>query len=672
MISLKSLDNNLLKLVSYSIMTFLVIFICGYLIFNNKKGKEINKIVCFAVVFTLICVVVFKKNNDDKLSEGFNDNINDNVNVIITSETSNSDYSNTEAPVNIKFSFDGYNWSDEQVYFNQTAKSQINEKTFSLEEKPIKVRFIVTPSQDGWATNYISVKINDEEPIILVSEQDEEFWLDGNGVYPYKDFDLVDNKVLDTLDPLELEENDGEEIDTTVFDIKSPQPLSKGFEFSNKNELVNILMQWHSNKDNLRLVYGDISNWDVSEVKDMSELFFNQTYFNEDISNWDVSNVENMESMFQNAESFNQDISKWDTHNVKNMRNMFRGASSFNQDVNTKIVQIFNNKKVAWDLSSVSNMNSMFRNASNFNKNLDKWNTKNVSDMIGLFYGASKFNQNICSWDLSNLYHHHSDIYYNSGMNQLNKKNIGTCVDPEKLLNYQDYLPINENSLIEEEIVDLETIYSKNKTIEEETNINNNKNNNNKPISSKKVLVLDEGILQSELKGVGNIFAPRIIVKNKDESNRVRTNTTNIEQAKTIAAINSKDNSGDSNDSCEDYKKPKEVNFGNFNKCSTKVKCYDPKIDDTIEDNLKEKSIYPGYTYMPPSNWEGGGEKTPNCAVQRKCLNKPPSLNNSYPHPHEYSGVGSILPRFSFKQEYEYDSTCPAIITGKEEQIEES
>ena len=42
---------------------------------------------------------------------------------------------------------------------------------------------------------------------------------------------------------------------------------------------------------------GDISEWDVSNVKDMTGMF-KESKFNGDISAWDVSNVENMERMF--------------------------------------------------------------------------------------------------------------------------------------------------------------------------------------------------------------------------------------------------------------------------------------------------------------------------------------------------------------------------------------
>ena len=45
-----------------------------------------------------------------------------------------------------------------------------------------------------------------------------------------------------------------------------------------------------------------ISNWDVSQVTNMGELFKDRRNFNDDISNWDVSSVTNISYMFYNAE----------------------------------------------------------------------------------------------------------------------------------------------------------------------------------------------------------------------------------------------------------------------------------------------------------------------------------------------------------------------------------
>ena len=48
-----------------------------------------------------------------------------------------------------------------------------------------------------------------------------------------------------------------------------------------------------------------------------------------EISNWDVSNVTDMNNMFDRATSFNQSLNKWNVSKVTDMYCMFWGATSF-------------------------------------------------------------------------------------------------------------------------------------------------------------------------------------------------------------------------------------------------------------------------------------------------------------------------------------------------------
>ena len=66
---------------------------------------------------------------------------------------------------------------------------------------------------------------------------------------------------------------------------------------------------------------GDISKWNVSNVKTMYGMFY-KSEFNGNIYKWNVSNVKNMECMFMKS-NFNSDISNWDVSNVKSMHEMF-------------------------------------------------------------------------------------------------------------------------------------------------------------------------------------------------------------------------------------------------------------------------------------------------------------------------------------------------------------
>ena len=117
---------------------------------------------------------------------------------------------------------------------------------------------------------------------------------------------------------------------------------------------------------------GDIPDWDVSNVKNMRQMFYNASSFNGDISDWDVSQVTDMALMFHSAAAFNGDIPDWDVSSVKNMRQMFYNASSFNGDIPD------------WDVSSVKNMRQMFLDATSFNGDISDWNASSVVEAISI------------------------------------------------------------------------------------------------------------------------------------------------------------------------------------------------------------------------------------------------------------------------------------------------
>jgi len=148
------------------------------------------------------------------------------------------------------------------------------------------------------------------------------------------------------------------------------------YSFDNYTNLKSAVTQWcdaaaGGDTSTVEGVFGHISNWDVSNITDMQDLFPNNTDFNDDISSWDVSNVVNMKEMFDNAKQFDQDISSWDVSKVTDMYRMFRGASKFNNGQETGIG--------SWNTSQVTNIKEMFKNASSFDQDISSWDVSNVN-----------------------------------------------------------------------------------------------------------------------------------------------------------------------------------------------------------------------------------------------------------------------------------------------------
>ena len=104
---------------------------------------------------------------------------------------------------------------------------------------------------------------------------------------------------------------------------------------------------WLSDETLSEATYGHISEWDVSSVTDMNQLFNNASTFNSDLSSWDVSSVTDMSSMFYSTSSFNGDISSWDVSSVTTMYNMFYNAAALSEE-NQCLIHTSFSSNTAW------------------------------------------------------------------------------------------------------------------------------------------------------------------------------------------------------------------------------------------------------------------------------------------------------------------------------------
>jgi surface protein len=168
-----------------------------------------------------------------------------------------------------------------------------------------------------------------------------------------------------------------------------------------------------------------LDSWNISNVRTMRDMFTDALKFNQPLDSWNTANVRDMGVMFfgyydletdQYISAFNQPLNSWNTANVTYMGVMFGGATKFNQSLdswNTSNVTImesmfdnadaFNQSLDSWDTANVTDMSFMFNFATSFNQPLDSWNTSNVTYIVGMFWDATKFNQPLNSWNISNV-----------------------------------------------------------------------------------------------------------------------------------------------------------------------------------------------------------------------------------------------------------------------------
>ena len=97
---------------------------------------------------------------------------------------------------------------------------------------------------------------------------------------------------------------------------------------NNNGPLTNKILktrvaEWLENKEEARKKYGDIGDWDTSEITSTAYLFEKAVSFNDDISRWDLSKVRDAQYMFWGATVFNSDVAKWNLSSVEDTSFMF-------------------------------------------------------------------------------------------------------------------------------------------------------------------------------------------------------------------------------------------------------------------------------------------------------------------------------------------------------------
>jgi hypothetical protein len=95
-----------------------------------------------------------------------------------------------------------------------------------------------------------------------------------------------------------------------------------------------MLIRWEDTPESYNL-YGNIADWDTSDVTSMRRLFVHPEYggmrVDVDVSRWNVAKVEDFSEMFLHVSGLYKDLSSWKLASAKNISRMFFGACDFHQ-----------------------------------------------------------------------------------------------------------------------------------------------------------------------------------------------------------------------------------------------------------------------------------------------------------------------------------------------------
>lgn len=189
-----------------------------------------------------------------------------------------------------------------------------------------------------------------------------------------------------------------------------------------KLQSVGLLDQWQvHNVQNMSGMFEgtalrklDLTNWDVSQVRDLSHLFASSALTQiGSLDRWDVSKATTMEFMF-NATKFTDigNLDQWQVGNVTNMGGMFGGSDLTNVG-----------KLANWDVHNVTTMYSMFNGCSLKKLDLSKWDVANVTSMTNMFHNSALTDLgDLSNWQVGNVTNF-SSMFDESKVSTLNISN---------------------------------------------------------------------------------------------------------------------------------------------------------------------------------------------------------------------------------------------------------
>ena len=173
--------------------------------------------------------------------------------------------------------------------------------------------------------------------------------------------------------------------------INKSSKLNK-IKVESRDHLFSIIRERHNNNKS----FIDLTDLDISELDDLSYIFYGSNMEVVDISGWDTSNVITMENMFSFCDKLKNiiGIENFDVSKLESANSMFYCCKN--------LVEL---DLTNWNPVSLQDAYEMFSSCSNLKiiKNIENWQLPNIKNVRQMFYKCAKLDVDLSNWNLTNI-----------------------------------------------------------------------------------------------------------------------------------------------------------------------------------------------------------------------------------------------------------------------------
>ena len=159
-----------------------------------------------------------------------------------------------------------------------------------------------------------------------------------------------------------------------------------------KDKLQSIIQERYNSNN----AFIDLTDIDISELDNLSYIFYGSNMEVVDISGWDTSNVTTMVYMFTECEDIKKiiGIENLDVSKLQSANAMFYGCQN--------LVEL---DLTNWNPKLLQKTRYMFYGCSNLKiiKNIENWQLPNIKDVYHMFSYCAKLDVDLSNWNLTNI-----------------------------------------------------------------------------------------------------------------------------------------------------------------------------------------------------------------------------------------------------------------------------